>query len=53
MPRKTNPDHRYRLGYTPTCSCGWTGVVYLGEGARGEAAKEWHSHRERCEGMRP
>lgn len=47
--RKTNPDHRFRLGYAGTCSCGWVGATWMGEGARSNAAGEWHGHRERCE----
>lgn len=52
--RKTNPDHkaRLRIGVTAMCSCGWTGVTAYGQGARGEAAKDWWTHREWCEATR-
>lgn len=46
---KTNPNHRYRMGYTGSCSCGWTGATWFGPGSRGSAAAEWHGHREKCE----
>jgi hypothetical protein len=46
---KANPDHKYRLGYTPTCSCGWVGATAFGKGAVGSATYEWQFHRERCE----
>lgn len=50
MPRrKTDPDHRFRLGFTATCSCGWSGATAMGEGARANAIGEWHSHRDKCE----
>jgi hypothetical protein len=52
MRRYRNPNHKFKLGFTPTCSCGWVGVTYMGEGARGESVKEWHNHRERCESLK-
>lgn len=49
MANKTNPNHKFKLGYAATCSCGWTGTTWMGPGARSNAAGEWHWHREKCE----
>jgi hypothetical protein len=46
---KVNPDHKFRVGVTPTCSCGWVGAVNFGKGARTAATWDWRTHRERCE----
>jgi hypothetical protein len=49
--RKTNPDHKasFSYGVTARCSCGWSGATWFGEGAKSNAAGEWHWHREKCE----
>ena len=49
--RKTNPNHKasFSYGVQARCSCGWVGASWLGKGAKGNAAGEWHEHRERCE----
>lgn len=49
--RKTNPDHkaRFNVGVECICSCGWRSSMWIGAGARSNAAAEWRSHREGCE----
>jgi hypothetical protein len=49
--RKTNPDHKasFSYGVHANCSCGWSSSTWFGKGAKGSAAAEWHSHREKCE----
>lgn len=53
MTRKTNPAHKasFSYGVTANCSCGWRGATWFGQGAKSNAAGEWHSHREKCEAV--
>ena len=51
---KPIPGHKYLLGVTPTCGCGWKGPTYFGRGSRASAAHEWRSHtRTACEAVTP
>lgn len=50
--RKTNPDHKMGkpvMGFSVSCSCGWSSSTFYGVGARGQAIQDWHCHREKCE----
>lgn len=48
---KTNPNHKasFSFGVAARCSCGWCGPTWFGEGAKSNAAGDWHEHRETCE----
>ena len=46
---RTNPDHKFRVGISGNCSCGWSGASWFGKGARTAALYDWRSHRESCE----
>lgn len=48
---KTNPDHKatFTVGVRCSCSCGWQSAMWLGKGAKRNAAAEWREHREKCE----
>lgn len=52
--RKTDPKHKasFSYGVQCRCSCGWQTGFWLGKGAKGNAAGEWHIHREQCEKAR-
>lgn len=49
--RKVDPDHkaRFRVWIECACSCGWKSSMYSTQGARGQAAAEWHWHRDQCD----
>jgi len=47
---KPTPGHKfagYNYGVSTRCECGWTSVVFFGQGARSQAAGEWRRHIER------
>ena len=45
---KPTPGHKFRVGYTPSCECGWKGPTFFSAGARKAATWEWEAHVRHC-----